>query len=53
MPVRADQNTLTNIQSIYIVNIWMSPLTAMSDRVEIYPLNGYSKDKYELDDDRS
>ncbi|EHD1695368.1 1,3-beta-galactosyl-N-acetylhexosamine phosphorylase [Vibrio vulnificus] len=50
--VRADQ-AYANQHPEYLHRKYLMsfPVTAMNDRVAIFPLDGYSKDKYELDDD--
>ncbi|WP_104399567.1 1,3-beta-galactosyl-N-acetylhexosamine phosphorylase [Vibrio penaeicida] len=50
--VRADQE-FANRHPEYLHRKYLMsfPVTAMSEDVVIQPLNGYSKDKYELDDD--
>ncbi|CCN45590.1 putative Lacto-N-biose phosphorylase [Vibrio nigripulchritudo MADA3029] len=50
--VRADQDYANQHPEYLHRKYLMSfPVTAMSEEVVITPLNGYSKDKYELDDD--
>ena len=50
--VRADQDYANQHPEYLHRKYLMSfPVTAMSDSVTIQPLDGYSKDKYELDDD--
>ena len=50
--VRADQE-FANRHPEYLHRKYLMsfPVTAMGDTTVIYPLSGYSKDKYELDDD--
>lgn len=50
--VRADQKyAYDNPQYLHRKYLMSFPVTAMSETVSISPLDGYSKDKYELDDD--
>ncbi|GLQ72194.1 1,3-beta-galactosyl-N-acetylhexosamine phosphorylase [Vibrio penaeicida] len=50
--VRADQE-FANLHPEYLHRKYLMsfPVTAMSEDIVIQPLDGYSKDKYELDDD--